>query len=111
MKKLLAILLTLAMLVPMGGVAEETAPGATKTTIRVTTADARALSGMDLNANVLTAIQDALDALSIELYAADDASMMRLTLQKNDVLAQGSMGKMSGFQMRICRARLRHSAS
>ncbi len=27
MKKLLAILLTLAMLVPMGGVAEETAPG------------------------------------------------------------------------------------
>lgn len=70
MKKLLAILLTLAMLVPMGGVAEETAPGATKTTIRVTTADARALSGMDLNANVLTAIQDALDVLSIELYAA-----------------------------------------
>ena len=101
MKKLLAILLTLAMLVPMGGVAEETAPGATKTTIRVTTADARALSGMDLNANVLTAIQDALDVLSIELYAADDASMMRLTLQKNDVLAQGSMGKMSGFQMTL----------
>lgn len=56
---------------------------------------------MDLNANVLTAIQDALDALSIELYAAEDASMMRLTLQKNDVLAQGSMGKMSGFQMTL----------
>ena len=33
MKKLLAILLTLAMMVPMGGVAEETAPGATRTVI------------------------------------------------------------------------------
>lgn len=33
MKKLLAILLTLAMLVPMCGFAEESAPGATRTVI------------------------------------------------------------------------------
>ena len=34
MKKLLAILLTLAMLVPMCGFAEESAPGATRTSMR-----------------------------------------------------------------------------
>ena len=96
MKKLLAILLMLTLLLPMCGLAE-----ASKTTIRVTTADARALSGVDLNADVLAAIQDAMDALNIEVYAADDASMMRLTLQRNDVFLQGALGDMSGFQMQL----------
>ena len=59
MKKLLAILLTLAMLVPMGGVAEETAPGATRTVIFL----------KDFNAKVLPADNDEADHAAEERRA------------------------------------------
>lgn len=45
MKKLLAILLTLAMLVPMCGFAEESAPPATRTVIFLKDFNAKVLGG------------------------------------------------------------------
>lgn len=48
MKKLLAILLTLAMLVPMCGFAEESAPGATRTVIFLKDFNAKVL-GADID--------------------------------------------------------------
>ena len=57
MKKLLAILLTLAMLVPMGGVAEETAPGATRTVIFLKDFNAKVL-GADIDEAEEKAVND-----------------------------------------------------
>ena len=67
MKKLLAILLTLAMLVPLGGVAEETAPQATLTTITFRDFNGRALMA-EMEEAAETAYRDLLDALRLEVY-------------------------------------------
>lgn len=67
MKKLLAILLTLAMLVPMGGVAEETAPQATLTTITFRDFNGRALVA-EMEEAEENAYRDLLDALRLEVY-------------------------------------------
>ena len=67
MKKLLAILLTLAMLVPMGGVAEETAPGATRTVIFLKDFNAKVL-GADIDEAEEKAVNDFLDALRVIVY-------------------------------------------
>ena len=67
MKKLLAILLTLAMLVPMGGVAEENAPQATLTTITFRDFNGRALMA-EMEEAAETAYRDLLDALRVEVY-------------------------------------------
>ena len=67
MKKLLAILLTLAMLVPLGGVAEETAPGATRTVIFLKDFNAKVL-GADIDEAEEKAVNDFLDALRVIVY-------------------------------------------
>lgn len=67
MKKLLAILLTLAMLVPMGGVAEETAPQATLTTITFRDFNGRALMA-EMEEAEENAYRDLLNALRLEVY-------------------------------------------
>ena len=63
MKKLLAILLTLAMLVPMCGFAEESAPGVTRTVIFLKDFNAKVL-GADIDEAEEKAVNDFLDALS-----------------------------------------------
>lgn len=68
MKKLLTILLTLAMLLPMCGLAEETAPGATETTISFADFNAKALLGADVGEQYENAINDLLDALRVVVY-------------------------------------------
>lgn len=67
MKKLLAILLTLAMLVPMCGFAEESAPQATLTTITFRDFNGRALMA-EMEEAAETAYRDLLDALRVEVY-------------------------------------------
>lgn len=64
MKKLLAILLTLAMLVPMCGFAEESAPQATLTTITFRDFNGRALMA-EMEEAAETAYRDLLDALRV----------------------------------------------
>ena len=69
MKKLLAMLLTLAMLVPMMALAEETAPGATLTTITFRDFDAEKLLGSEqIDEATQTAYRDLLDSLRVEHY-------------------------------------------
>ena len=67
MKKLLAILLTLAMLVPMCGFAEESAPGATRTVIFLKDFNAKVL-GADIDEAEEKAVNDFLDALRVIVY-------------------------------------------
>ena len=67
MKKLLAILLTLAMLVPLCGLAEENAPQATLTTITFRDFNGRALVP-EMEEAAETAYRDLLDALRVEVY-------------------------------------------
>lgn len=57
MKKLLAILLTLAMLVPMCGFAEESAPGATRTVIFLKDFNAKVLEHTFQRSNTFTLSQ------------------------------------------------------
>lgn len=67
MKKLLAILLTLALMLPLCGLAEENAPQATLTTITFRDFNGRALvAAMEEAAE--TAYRDLLDALRVEVY-------------------------------------------
>lgn len=67
MKKLLAILLTLAMMVPLGGVAEETASQATLTTITFRDFNGRALVA-EMEEAEENAYRDLLNALRLEVY-------------------------------------------
>ena len=67
MKKLLAILLTLAMMLPLYGLAEETAPQATLTTITFRDFNGRALMA-EMEEAAETAYRDLLDALRVEVY-------------------------------------------
>ena len=67
MKKLLAILLTLALLVPMCGFAEESAPGATRTVIFLKEFNAKVL-GAHIDEAEEKAVNDFLDALRVIVY-------------------------------------------
>lgn len=67
MKKLLAILLTLAMMLPLCGLAEENAPQATLTTITFRDFNGRALMA-EMEEAAETAYRDLLDALRVEVY-------------------------------------------
>ncbi len=67
MKKLLAILLTLALMLPLCGLAEETAPQATLTTITFRDFNGRALMA-EMEEAAETAYRDLLDALRVEVY-------------------------------------------
>ena len=67
MKKLLAILLTLALLLPLYGLAEETVPQATLTTITFRNFNGRALMA-EMEEAAETAYRDLLDALRVEVY-------------------------------------------
>lgn len=67
MKKLLAILLTLALMLPLCGLAEETAPQATLTTITFRDFNGRALVA-EMEEAAETAYRDLLDALRVEVY-------------------------------------------
>ena len=65
MKKLLAILLTLALMLPLCGLAEKTAPQATLTTITFRDFNGRALVA-EMEEAAETAYRDLLDALRVE---------------------------------------------
>ena len=67
MKKLLAILLTLALMLPLCGLAEKTAPQATLTTITFRDFNGRALVA-EMEEAAETAYRDLLDALRVEVY-------------------------------------------
>lgn len=67
MKKLLAILLTLALMLPLCGLAEENAPQATLTTITFRDFNGRALMA-EMEEAAETAYRDLLDALRVEVY-------------------------------------------
>lgn len=67
MKKLLAILLTLALMLPLYGLAEETVPKATLTTITFRDFNGRALVA-EMEEAAETAYRDLLDALRVEVY-------------------------------------------
>ena len=67
MKKLLAILLTLALMLPLCGLAEENAPQATLTTITFRDFNGRALVA-EMEEAAETAYRDLLDALRVEVY-------------------------------------------
>lgn len=83
MKKLLAILLTLAMLVPMCGFAEESAPGATRTVIFLKDFNAKVL-GADIDEAEEKAVNDFLDALRVIVYQQGTTSAAyEVTLRLN----------------------------
>lgn len=67
MKKLLAILLTLALMLPLCGFAEESAPGATRTVIFLKDFNAKVL-GADIDEAEEKAVNDFLDALRVIVY-------------------------------------------
>lgn len=67
MKKLLAILLTLALMLPLCGLAEETAPQATRTVIFLKDFNAKVL-GADIDEAEEKAVNDFLDALRVIVY-------------------------------------------
>ena len=67
MKKLLAMLLTLAMLLPMCSLAEDTAPQATLTTITFHDFNGRALAA-EMEEEAEIAYRDLLEALRVEVY-------------------------------------------
>lgn len=81
MKKLLAILLTLALMLPLYGLAEETAPQATLTTITLSEFHPSALVGDLLDDATDSVIQDLMDVLGIVIYQSPDGQMVSYDVQ------------------------------
>lgn len=97
MKKLLAILLTLAMLVPMCGFAEESAPGATRTVIFLKDFNAKVL-GADIDEAEEKAVNDFLDALRVIVYQQGTTSAayeVTLNDQPMSIMPCSSAARMS----------------
>ena len=81
MKKLLAILLALTMLVPMLALAEDTAPEATLTTITFDDFQLNALLGDWVDDELNAAAKDLLDALTLAVYQSPDGRMVSYDVQ------------------------------
>ena len=84
MKKLLAILLTLML--PMYGLAEETAPEATLTTITFRDFDAKKLPDAGIDEATENAIRDVLDALRVEIYQQGTSASYEVFLNEQSLV-------------------------